>query len=209
METLRQVQNKASFYLQKGLDNPYVMAVLKLTLIMYAAQIAPRLPQSVSTFLNNTFAKIAILFVILYLSERDFQLAIIISIAYVIGTNLIAGRGFLESFSPFSKDYEANPAFTLIEPKSIIYPGCHNITMKDLLAAFENDKAKLQDNVEYAYRQLINQSQTKDSQKLLEMLSRATGLPYNVDITDENAPYIATLLMYHGFQFSTTCTAPQ
>lgn len=208
METLKQVQTKFNYYLQKGLDNPYVMAVLKLTLIMYAAQIAPKLPNSVSNVLDNSFAKIAILFIVLYIAEKDFQLAIIISIAYVIGTNLLSGRDFLESFSPFSKDYTPTNSAKLLDPQLDVYPGCHSMTMDDLLTAFQNDKIKLQENVQYAYQQLLHSAKTKDNQQLLELVSRSTGLPYNVEFTDENAPYIATLLINQGFEFNDTCHPP-
>jgi hypothetical protein len=224
-QTFKQAQTKINYYLQKGLDNPYVMAILKITVIMYAAQLAPKLPQGVSNVLNNTFAKIFILFTILYIAEKDFQLAIIIAIAYVIGTNLLSGRDFLESFgplssgkknkgsvepfAPFSKQYEHNSSAKIIDPQLDVYPGCHSITMDDLLVAFQNDHIKLQENVQYAYQQLLNSAQTKDNQKLLELISKATGLPHNIEFTDENAPYIATLLINQGFEFSESCQPPQ
>ena len=35
------------------------------------------------------------------------------------------------------------------------------------------------------------------------------GLPYNVEINDENAPWIATLLVNYNFIVSETCRAPK
>ena len=208
MDYANQVIQKADSGMKTLLQNPYVMAVLKVTLILYAVQYAPRLPKSVTNVMNNTFFKIFALFLIMYLSERDFQLAIIFAVVFVLGANVLSGRGFLESFADFSKDFKPSGA-TLIEPKLAVYPGCNKITMNDLIAAFDGDVNKLASTVQYTYVELLSNLTDKNSKERLMKIAYAVGLPYNIEFNDENAPYIATLLMYFGFQFGVDCHAPQ
>lgn len=203
------ISQKLESYVDPVLKNPYIMAVVKIVIVLYAAQMAPRAPAAVSNVFQNTYFKIFALFVIVYLSERDFQLAIILSLVLVLGLNVLSGRSMLESFANYSTDYKADPKFKLIEPKSILYPGCQSLKMDDLYNAFGSDKLSLQANLENAYKQLLSKYTTKDKKELLEKIARVAGLPYNVQFTDENAPYIATLLMYHGFGFGEDCVAPQ
>jgi hypothetical protein len=209
METLKNISNTASAYAQTALTNPYVMAVVKITIVLYAAQMAPRLPSPVSVLFSNTFFKLFALFLIAYLAEHDIQLSIILAVVFVFGTNLLSGRGLFESFADFSADYKSDPNFKLIEPKSILYPGCQNITVNDLMSAFDNDKLKLQSTVQNAFKELLLQISDKPTKEKLMYISHATGVPYNVPLNDENAPLYATILLYSGFQFGDKCIAPQ
>lgn len=213
---------------QKILSNPYMMAVLKVSLVLYAARIAPRLPESFSLF-DNTFVKIALIALMVYLANMDFQLALMIAIIYVLGVNKMSGRGFLESYEEvdthenevtFETDIKkltdllgkpVPPAFgTIIESHSDNYPGCEKVTMADLLAIFDGDASKLQNALQYSYHQLITQlpkdSASKD--KLVRM-ARSVGLPLNVPFDDANAPLIATYLINVGFMITDSCRPPQ
>lgn len=208
MDYANQIIQKADSGMKTVLQNPYVMAVLKVTLVLYAVQFAPRLPQPLTKLMNNTFFKIFALFLIMYLSERDFQLAIVFAVIFVLGANVLSGRGLLESFADFSKDFKPSGA-TLIEPKLAVYPGCNKMTIQDLLTAFDGDVNKLASTVQYTYSELLAKVSDKNSKERLMKIAYAVGLPYNIEFNDENAPYIATLLMYFGFQFGVDCRAPQ
>lgn len=215
-------------YVQTVLKNPYIMAAVKVSLALYAARIAPRLPESFSLF-DNTFVKIALIALMVYLSNMDFQLAIMIAIIYVLGVNKMAGRGLLESYEEvdthanevnFEMDIKKltdllgkplGPAFgTIIESHSDNYPGCEKITMNELLALFDGDVAKMQNTLQYSYHELVNKM-TKDtsSKDRLIRIAHAAGLPLNVPFTDANAPLIATYLLNVGFMISDTCRAPE
>jgi hypothetical protein len=63
--------------------------------------------------------------------------------------------------------------------------------------------------VQYTYSELLTKVADKNSTERLMKIAYAAGLPYNLEFNDENAPYIATLLMYFGFQFGVDCRAPQ
>ena len=84
MDTINAVTKTVETQINTVLGNPYIMAVLKLSLALYAAQMAPRLPSVASDLLKNTFVKMFALFLIIYLSQRDFQLAVIIAVVYVL-----------------------------------------------------------------------------------------------------------------------------
>jgi hypothetical protein len=197
---------------QGGVDtvlmNPYIMAIVKLTLVLYAIRIAPRLPNAIDKLFENTFVKIFLLMVMIYLSERDFQFAIILAILYVITVNFSAGRGILESFSDYSADYKADGQFKLIEPKTAIYPGCLNMTIADLEKVFDGDQQKLTAATTLAFKELLAMAKNKTAKEKFMQMAYATGLPYNIQLNDENAPYIATILLYRGFDLGNTCTAP-
>ena len=190
------------------LANPYIMAVLKITITLYAAKIAPTLPDSVLKHLDNTFVKIAVISLIVYISDRDIQLAIILSVLLVVGLNYVSGKKLFESFSNYSSDYTKVGGMKLLEPKSIIYPGCQNITLKEIYTAFDDDHMKLQHTIMYAVKELLANLKNKSDKEVVEYIARAIGLPHNLAISDENAPLLATLLMYYGFKVTDTCTAP-
>jgi hypothetical protein len=204
--------------LDKILAQPYIMAILKIFLILYASRIAPRLPGQADSIFDNVFGKIILIALAVYLAERDLQISIIIALILVLGSSFVSGRGLLETFAPLQGDLglpehwkpEHSPK-TLIEPKTHVYPGCLDITKQDLLDLFSGDEISLQQHILHSYKQVILafQNREQDSEKALEVSSRFVGLPYNLQINDETAPYIATLLMYTGIKVSDKCIVPQ
>lgn len=189
--------------------NPYVMAVLKVSVILYASQLAPRLPTNMSGIFDNTFVKIGAVFLIIIAAERqDYQFALLLAITYVLAINASAGRKLFESFGNFPLDFTEKSSHTLIEPKSSVYPGCEKVTLADLEKAFEGDVTKLQSSVRYAYAELLKKMADTPVKERIMRLARASGLPYNVDLTEENAPLISTILMYYGNVITPTCAQP-
>lgn len=199
-------------------SNPYLMSITKILLILYAAQIAPRAPSYITDMFNNTFVKIALIALIMYLSQHDFQFSLIFAIILVLGVNVASNRNMLESYTninsrdyaPYSKDYKKHGNATLIEPQADIYPGCLNTTVADLLKIFENDQHKLQKSLQDAFSQLVNDKNFVDidAKERLIRTARMAGLPYNIELNDENAPFVATLLLNYGFIVTPTCQAP-
>jgi hypothetical protein len=203
------------------------MAVLKVGLILYASRIAPQLPSTVQDSFQNTFVKIILIALLAYVSEVDFQLAILLAIVLVLGTNLINGRGVFESYDNVQLNNIASyhsdmtkytdllgksaqiGKFKIMESVSDNYPGCNKVTIKDLVALFDGDALKLQKTAQYAFSELhsaLPQGKAKDN---MVRMARAAGLPYNVELNDNNAPFIATLLLNYGYKVSEDCQAPQ
>lgn len=199
----------ADSLLNVGLSNPYIMMILKVSLALYGAQVAPKPPQYLLDLFKNTYVKIAAVFLILYMSEKDIQLALLISIIYVVGMNVLAGRNMFESFADYSVEYKPYGNMKLIEPKSNIYPGCHDITMDDLYKVFEGDAMKMQQATQQSFKELYAQSKTKDAKEIVMNLAKAAGLPYNMSFDKpETAPYIATLLVNYGMNIKGECRPP-
>jgi hypothetical protein len=198
--------------LNKGLEatfsNAYIMAIVKVSLAIYAAQYAPRLPTEASKWMENTYVKMALLFALIYISEKDFQLAIILAVAYVLSINYLARGNPLESFSDYSKEYTPASDQKLIEPRTMIYPGCDNLKMADLDGVFDGDRKKLTEKANYAFKDLFSKMADQKGRDVLIKMAYAAGLPYNKEFTDEHAPYIATILMYQGMNVSDSCQPP-
>lgn len=190
-------------------QNPWVMAIVKITILMYASQVAPKLPTFVEGLLKNTFVKIIALALIIFAAQADLQLAVLLAIAYVLTVNVMSGRKILESFSDYSTDYVSYGDQKLVEPKSILYPGCENVKLADLVAAFDGKKEELTKNVMYTYKELLEKYKDTETAAKIKRLARAAGLPNNIELNDANAPHVATLLMYYGFQINDTCKPPQ
>lgn len=210
MEYLRQTESYIESAAAYPLSNPYIMAILKVGLTLYAAQIAPKTPQYLQDWFQNTYVKLFAIGLIVFLSERDIQLAILVSIIYVFGMNLLSGRGILESFADYSSEYKPYSESKLIEPQTAIYPGCQNVTMNDLYKAFDGDRIKMNQTVQYSFQELMARTKSKDSKELLTKIAYAAGLPYNLSFDKpETAPYIATLLVNYGFNINDLCKPPQ
>lgn len=209
METLRKTQSYVESSVNYSLSNPYIMAIVKVGLALYAAQIAPKTPEYLQVWFKNTYVKLIAIAIIAYLGEKDIQLAILIAIVYVFGMNLLSGRGILESFSEYSSNYKSSGDFKLIEPKTAIYPGCQEVTMDDLYKVFEGDRSKMQQTVQYSFQELMAQTSDKTAKERLTKIAYAAGLPYNLSFDKpETAPYIATLLVNYGFNINDLCKPP-
>lgn len=209
MEYVNKTKILVESSVNKLLSNPYIMTVVKITLALYAAQIAPKTPQYVEDVFKNTYFKIFAISLMIYLSNKDLQLAILVAIIYVLGMNLLSGREVLESFGDYDPNYKPYKDTKLIESQNVIFPGCENITMQDLLALFEGDRKKFTNTVQYSMQQLMKSSKSKDAKDELMKIARYIGLPYNISFDKpENAPYIATLLVNYGFEVNNSCRPP-
>lgn len=191
-------------------ENPYIMAILKISFILYASMIAPEMPESVMIFLQYSVVRIIILTGVFMLSKIDFQMALLISIIYVMFINYISTGKLLESYTnaPFPDENPVYNSQLLLDDITHIYPGCLDITMEDIENALDIDSLSLQDTVSYSYNMLLKNSDFVNQADFVEKLGYAAGVHYNLPFTDENAPFIATILLLAGFKFSPTCQVP-
>lgn len=74
--------------------------------------------------------------------------------------------------------------FEIMTTTTDTYPGCQNAKVSDLLALFNNDESALR-------------------RAMYEL-----SVPLNVELTDDNAPYIATVFINHGKQVTEGCRPP-
>lgn len=190
------------------LKNPIAMTIIKVTLALYAASIAPRMPAWVTEWFGNTYIKMALIALMVYISGLDIQMAVMLAIVYVAVANVSSGRGAFESFANFEKNPLRNN-LGLIEPNLAVYPGCQQIKLQTLVDKFEGGIEELQIEAEHSLRSLLYQMKTKESKEKLLYIAHAIGFPYSTTLSDETAPLIATLLVYRGFDLGQGCVSPR
>lgn len=195
--------------IDSALKNPYLMTVLKVSLALYAAQYAPNPPKVLVDLFQNTFVKIGLIALLIYLEQKDIQLAIIVAIIFVLIMNVAAGRGVLESYTNFKPEFEKYGHQTYLDPYNAIHPSCMDVTLDDILAAFDNDPEQVQQNALFAYRELLNNMKDKSTKEKVMNLGYQLGMPYNMNpfephhspkVKQRYAAYLATLFALYGFQ---------
>jgi len=186
------------------LENPYIMAVVKISIIM-AILFSNFEHQSITTLANSSVFKILLLISIVFVSNYDVQLALLLALLYVSVHFKLSGKGLIEPFVSLKSFVKSDDNLVLIEPLHQIYPGCLNITLNDIISSFNGNTHELNKAVQVSYQDILSQIQTRSEQEKFMKLAYAVGLPHNVQLNDKNAPLIATLLVYAGFHLSPTC----
>ena len=93
--------NRVLGRLDTGMDrlfsNQYVISIVSLLLALYAGAVAPALPNAVIRLFDTIPGKVIFAFLIAFLASRNSQLAIMVSLAFVV-TLYGSKRGFREGF---------------------------------------------------------------------------------------------------------------
>jgi hypothetical protein len=177
--------------------------LLVAVLVLYAAGIVK--VKMIQDLFKEPLFRIVFIVLILVSSIYSRELSLLLLIIYILEVSKS-----VEKFSSYSKEYEKTNTQTLVEPKNEIFPGCLNITAEDLLKEFSGDKLALQKTVRQGYAQLLKLiPEGASSRETLEIMSKAVGLPYSIELSDDTAPIIATLLILQGFKLSDTCQSPK
>jgi len=186
------------------LQNPYTMAVVKISIILAIVFVKVDNPVIITTF-NSSIFKILVILSIIYISKFDLQLTILLTLLFVSIHFKLSDKGLLESFDSLTSFVKSNDNLVLIEPLHRIYPGCLNITLNDIIASFNGNAHELNKAVQISYREILSQLTNKSEQEKFMKLAYAVGLPHNVKFDDKNAPLIATFLVYGGFTITPSC----
>jgi type IV secretory pathway VirB3-like protein len=80
------------------LKNDYVSASLSLFLALYAGLARPQLPAFIADLFENALFKILILTLVVYISSKNLQLALMIAVAFTITMNLLNEQRIAEGF---------------------------------------------------------------------------------------------------------------
>jgi len=147
---------------------------------------------------NDKFASILRMFFILYgsmmapnipigfislLKNSVVRIFIITIMLFTINKDLVFSMIVAILFIFSMKMVNKNEGFELISPKSHIYPGCLDVKIHQLITVFGD----------------INN---------LEKTARSLGVPFNIEMNDENAPLIATFFVDAGICITDTCKSP-
>jgi hypothetical protein len=150
----------------KFVRNPTAGWLISLVVVAIVIKSLPYTPFVFNRLLESHLTKFVVFVVALYIETGDVSLSILISLALVF---------LLYFFGRFKEKFE------LIKPDTDSFPGCNNVTSKDLLDLFEGNYEKL------------------------ATAMFQSGVPLNVALTDENAPEIATYLINHNIKVNDSC----
>ena len=89
--------------LHQFLNNKTILALITILLALYGGLIAPALPNSVIKFFDTTFGKIFFIFLIGFSASKNIQLALMISVVFVIMLN-ISNKVKAEEFRTYLED---------------------------------------------------------------------------------------------------------
>jgi hypothetical protein len=82
--------------------------------------------------------------------------------------------------------------------------GCENVKLQTILDSLSGDGYLKQENFPNVYKSYISQSGVRDPLERLKLLLKISEI--RLDISDENAPYLASLLLEHaGFSVLDGC----
>ena len=65
-------------------DDKTINSVVTLLVALYAALVAPKLPNYILNFFDNLYGKFILIFFIGYLASNKFDIALIVSIGFII-----------------------------------------------------------------------------------------------------------------------------
>ena len=165
-DAYKSLDGKANNYAQI-LQNPYVSAVLHIIFIGYASKFATQIPVQYHWIVLNPLFRVAILSLVLWSSSKNQGFAFSLMAAYVTLLYFLGKR--YEGFTGF---------------ETAIYPGCTNLTVADLLDAFQG------------------------SRESLTQAMQTSLVPFNIIISDDTAPLIGTYLMNNNYKLKTPCAPP-
>lgn len=91
-------------------NNPMIFALLSVVLGMYGPRLQPGLPKPIMDIFNNNYFRFAVMLLIAYLSSRNLQLAITVSLALCLLTSLSSNQELYINFGDLlKKDLNKKP----------------------------------------------------------------------------------------------------
>src|SRR4029078_5788566 len=157
-------------------SEPHFSVLVSFLLLFNIIYSAGSIPPNIKALIVHPITRIILVFSLTYRMYGNFLHAAIAT-AVVIGFVT-----FLEKYR--REIYYMAEEFKIISPVPDVYPGCVDITVKDLLLLFDGDEPKLKAAME------------------------KFGVPYDLDLNDTNAPIIATYFINFGHKITETCNQP-
>lgn len=152
--------------------NPIVSTIIGWLIIINIVHSFDKLPSKIMYLSFNPVVKFICILLAFYYSTKNMVHSIVLAIlASILYTIVI-------------KVSEKNEHFDIITSTPDVYPGCVNVTLDDLLQAFDNDE------------------------ELLKSQMHNVGVPYNLELTEENAKLIATYFANMGLYITDDCRPP-
>ena len=82
-------------------STPLMYGLIAMILAMYGPRLHPKLPDSVRQLFNNNVFRFGVILLIIYISNKDIQMALIIAIAFMIVMSLTSSQDILVSIQNY------------------------------------------------------------------------------------------------------------
>lgn len=128
MDTLNTFNSYVSPLLTPLTTSPWNI-ILTMMLGVYAANARQTLPTFLSNLFQKGYFRVAVLFMILWIGNKDPALSLVSALAFALALNVASGRSVFEFFDEYSM--------------TVVMQGCLSVNTYDILSAFNNDKDKL------------------------------------------------------------------
>ena len=86
------------------LSNPTYYGILAIFLAMYGPRLSPKLPGVVRDMFNNNYFRFAVILLVIFMSNNDLSMALIITIAFVLVMSLANSQEIEEQFTQNNKE---------------------------------------------------------------------------------------------------------
>jgi hypothetical protein len=144
-------------------QNEYISAGVSLLLVLYASLAAPQLPDGIVKLFDNTFVKLIIFFLIVYIAKKDPNIALISTVAVMVTLQTLNKVDFNKQLSNIystimygkveGMDEKSNPGTMLVEGDAI------SKIDEDTLNEIANETASCEKTMSYRnefYPQYVN-----------------------------------------------------
>ena len=164
MDTLKAVNNQVNRTLRPIFQRD-ILAILFLLVTLYGTNMLPQPCDSSIGYMQHPIVRFVFIGLAAYTGSRDTNMSILLASAITLGLVI----------------WDKKKSETFQVPKTMIYPGCLNTTMDDLLQSFNGSK-----------------------DALVEAMMRSR-VPADVKLEDDHAPLIGTYLMSFGYKIKAPC----
>jgi hypothetical protein len=91
-------------------ENAFLFSILSIFLGMYGPHLHMKLPPTIKGLFNNPMFRMAVLFLIAFMANRDFTAALTVTIIFVVTLNLVQSSNVLEEVTKQLEGFSANGA---------------------------------------------------------------------------------------------------
>ena len=82
----------------KLLENPYIMGVVSLFIVLYGALVKPKLPEFLQYLMQNDFFRLFYIFLIAYIGDKNLVVSIVVAFSFMVLFGLLKEFEVQETF---------------------------------------------------------------------------------------------------------------
>lgn len=105
-KTFKKITKTVKSGLKTSTVNPYLYGIIIVALTMYGPRLSPGLPEPIKKMFNSPIFRILVLTLIIYLTNRDLTIALIVSIGFVLVVSLSSSLETFEYFTDVADEEE-------------------------------------------------------------------------------------------------------